>query len=255
MVSYTLDQIVREYLIELGDVNLNRYPRVLQYGISGLRELQMDVSGTPTSVILPVTDTDIVNLPNDYINYTRIAIPGTDGQLHSLGVNPNMSLKRDYTNCGVITKDTGTNTGTEVAAYLGWEWYTDNFRNGEFTGKFFGLGGGNNVNGYYRIDLEHGVIQLSEISNTTTHIFLEYISNLNSVNGNFMVHPFILESLKAWIYWKSIERNRTYGLGEKQMAQQNYMKAYANSLARFNSATFEEWNATFRRSTMLTPKY
>jgi len=53
MANMTLDQTVREYLIE-NQYPEHRYIQALQFGISCLRELNLDVTGVPVSVDLSV---------------------------------------------------------------------------------------------------------------------------------------------------------------------------------------------------------
>lgn len=251
MVSYKLDEIVRQYLIETGEPEA-KYFRFLQIAISGLRELNLDVSGIPSTVLLPINSNDTVDLPLDYLNYVRIALAGTDGNLQALGANGNMTFLRAYSNCGVPEKPAETATSGGI---IGWELFSDHYRNGEEMGRFFGLGGGNNVNGYYRIDRENGYIQLGQLNYAPASIVLEYLADIKEINEEFHVHPYVVETLKSWIYWKSIQRNRTIGLGEKQLAAQEYRSQYLLSARRFNSATFDEWNAVFRLSNKLAPRY
>ena len=53
-----LEEIVREYFIEsLGVSQLDeRYPRILQIAISGLRDLNNDIRGIVTDVVFPSHD-------------------------------------------------------------------------------------------------------------------------------------------------------------------------------------------------------
>lgn len=251
----TLDNVVREHLIEIGDNNLNRYARTLQYAISILRELNIDVSGVPAIFHLTVSDTDTVNLPHGYINYTRIALCDAGGNLHSLGINPNMCLNRSHDDCGNLKKETVVNGNSGLVGLWDWTYFSDNFRNGEFMGRFFGVGGGNNANGYYRIDVDNGFIQLQQLPSGTASLVLECICDLSMVNGNFLVHPFIIETVKRGIFWRSVKYNRSISLGEKQLAEQGYTQAYATAVRRYSAGTFQEWMQTFRISTQLTPKF
>jgi len=101
MADYTLSAVIKEMMIEHGETQMNKYSKFLVIGISGLREYDLDVSGTPTIVALSIdANTDTVQLPGDYINYVKIGIRGPDGNVHALGLNASMCLPRDYDECG-----------------------------------------------------------------------------------------------------------------------------------------------------------
>ena len=166
-VNYTLSQMVREYLFEDGNDNMSKFAKFLQFGIAGLRELHMDMSATLQVAIIDVDlNTLSAPLPNDYIQYTTIGICGRDGRLHSLGKLNSLALARKVNDCGLVQAPGGPNNESAFNfKFIGYgDGYANHVRNGELTGKFFGLGGGNNQNGYYRIDTQMGMIQLSSDS-------------------------------------------------------------------------------------------
>ena len=219
----------------------------------------MDASGAITTVELPVTSLQTVNLPNDYIQYTKIGVCDGRGNIIELGLNSNMCLDRSVDDCGNpiapgVSRTSSSNSGYYPASLtVAWEGFSDNFRNGEFMGRFFGIGGGNNAYGYYRIDRANGVIQLGDTKAYT--IVLEYIADLEQINGEFIVHPFVVNSLKEWMYWRSIAKNRSVGLGEKQLAEKSYRTAYINMTRRFNTSTIGEWYAALRKGNTAAPRF
>jgi len=231
---YTLSEIVNESLIEMGYTQSNRYAQFYQFAVSGLREFNMDMGAVPKVASLTINSNDTVDLPNDYVNYSRVAICGKDGFLHSLGQNNNLCLNRNYDDCGNPVSH--TSVSEIVPIWNGWYW-DNNIRNGEVMGRFFGIGGGNNANGYYRFDLEHGQILLSGTPALTDSIILEYIADINAVDDDYLVHPFIVDTLKNWIYWKSIARDRNRSANEKEMAMIDYQRSERISRIRFNSRT------------------
>lgn len=260
-----LNDVIKEFLIEAGHSNENQYARFLQLGISCLRELNMDFAGTPTIAVLDVQDTDTVNLPSDYINYMRIGAVDNCGNIVSLGLNPNISLQQKYNDCGVPIANT-TSCGNGVAGSFsqasmnvlgslgvnGWEQAADSWRNGELLGRMFGIGGGLNPNGYYRIDKKNNVIVLQGVR--CEQIIIEYLSDLSLVNGNFIVDPFLVETVKCYIAWKSNSRNLRVGLGEKEQLRKEYFNEYHRSVIRYNSHSFDEWLQYFRMGVKMAPK-
>jgi hypothetical protein len=256
MALMTIDTVIKELLLEQGDTQMNKYLPYLQRAISGLRELEMDVSGSPTVVELPIDpNTDTANLPGDYLQYVRIGLCGTDGNIHSLGLNAKMCLPRSTNACGTPTTELQTNVAGGWWASGSWDGYADNFRNGEVMGRMFGIGGGLNPNGYYRIDKERGTINLSSLPENTGHVVIEYLSTLKMVDEKYHVHPFVVDALKNWISWKSIAYNPHRGLGERDMARRDYYTARTAAKRRFNTATFDEWFAALRHGNTLAPRF
>lgn len=277
MVKFNLDSVIRELMLEMGENNENKYARMLQHGISGLREFNFDLAqgsnGVPTSVILPVNDNLTVNLPADYINYVRIGILDNLGNLLQLGLNNDMRHAGATNACGnpVNYKQStvpNVNTitypaleegggslgqGTLVSAFLTWDGYADNFRNGELTGRFFGIGGGTNPYGYYRIDMEKGQILLGSVG--ACEIFLEYLSDLQLINGEYFVHPYMVEALKCYIYWKMNSRNERKSGLVKQESRHEYYNELDRAKARFNQHSVTEWMSAFRFSNKASPRF
>lgn len=260
-MNYSLNSIIKEYLIEIGDSNLSRYARFYQYAISGLRELNMDTNGIIKVTQLAVNPNDTADLPNDYLNYTRIGICGNDGQIHSLGKNDNLTLNKLYNNCGVPINPANQNQAALAnnlytnSFFISNDYLSDNVRNGEMMGRFFGLGGGNNVNGYFRVDSANNQLVLGNLICHTQSLALEYIADITSVDDDFEVHPFIIETLKSWIFWKSIQRNQSRSLGEKEQAKQDFYREERLSARRINSNTMSEWLESLRAGNKSVAKW
>lgn len=243
----TLDQLIREYLVEIGEDTTHKYRRFLQYGISGLREFNLDTNGVPTTVILPVNANDTVNLPDDYINYIKIAICSDDGNLHALGFNPNMCLPRDLDDCGNEEANTGGGTGGIIDSEGG------HFLNNEQVGRYFGLGGGTNSHGYYKIDKKNNWISLQNY--TSEEIWLEYLAKIGrDTNGEFQVHPYLEFALKQWMAWLSILRNPRHSVNQEVRAKHNFLSEKRKANKRFGRFTFEEAVQAKRRTFSLTVK-
>ncbi len=262
MVKYTVDQIIREFMIEVGDSNENKYARYLQHAISGLREFNFDLAqgsdGVPTPALLTINDNQTVDLPKDFINYTAIGVLDAAGTLHSLGLNNAMRRDNTVNNCGDPTLPaplTGNQSvnGMFGGALISWEGFADNFRNGEVVGRFFGIGGGTNAYGYYRINKQTAQIELGGVN--ATLIYLEYLSDLQFVGGEYLVHPFCVEALKCYMYWKMNSRNDRKSGVAKQESRQEYFNEFARAKARFNSFTVDEWRDSFRRYNMQAARF
>lgn len=230
-----LDNVIKEFLIErFGAESIdNRYSRFLQIAVSGLRD--MNIRGNiNTSKIekLEVNSNDTVDLPNDYIDYIRISIC-FGGQMLALGSNPNV-CPNDFDECGNISERTLTLTGCSSGIYsIG--------KDGENIGKNYGGGGGNGV-GYFKVYEADGYISLQSFTNGFQYdeIILEYLADPSFSGGEHLVHTYDIETLKAWMWWKYIEANRTYGLTDKELAKKEYNRMKKHSRIMKNAFTIPD---------------
>lgn len=260
MVQHSLESVVREWIIERGEGNMNRFARLFQISVSGLREMNFDTSGVPAVAILDANTTDSINLPIDYVNLIRIAIVDFNGNLQSLGQNDNIALPRWFDACGNSVRKQPTSqlglAGLNGQPFFnGLQGYADNFRNGECVGRMFGVGGGNNVYGNFRIDKEHGTIVFGNLMTNVHQVVIEYLSDLSVVDGKYMVHPFIIESIKRWISWRDINDNDKRGLGEKQMLERQFYNAQRLSRARLQTHTIQDYLQAFRFANKASVKF
>lgn len=243
----TLDEIIREYLIESGENTLHKYSRYLQYGISGLRQLNMDVSGIPKLIEIKINPNNTADLPLDYISFVKLAICGQDGTLHHLGFNKNLCVHTDK--CGDIIANNGTISGFTGGGD------EIHFRAGESVGRYFGVGGGTNRNGYYKLKESDGYIILNGILQGT-RLFLEYLADIQkNEDGKFEVHPYIIETIKLYIAWKSMQFNIRLPANRSQLAKHDYNVERGKSQRRFASFTKEEALQTIRKTFSLAPKF
>lgn len=252
-----LEQVVREFLIETGRSE-HRFTQALQFGISCLRELQFDVTGSPVIVNLPVNDNDTVDLPNDYLNYIRIGYVDQSGRFKELGRNKSIALNRNINDCGKRGQRTGTNYTDDrydyIDVYYPSEYYASHFVNGENIGRFYGAGGGNNVRGSFRIDKNYNQIQLENYQGGDT-LTLEYLADPNKSEGEFDIHPFAVETVKAWIDWKINFNNPNIPLGYSEQKRLLYSRNKKMLMSRMSSMSVQDMLQSFRKGNKASPKF
>lgn len=253
----TIDQVVSEYILENGEPEAKRL-RLTQIAISGLREFHLDLTGTSKMVKLKKSSVNTLDLPQDYLQYIRIGICDQRGNLHNLGVNNNICLTNNYDSCGNVTESTQPITTSDRLTLINFttDYAANHFRNGEMTGAFFGLGGGNNVNGYYKIDTQNWIIKLQGVD--VSEVILEYLPNLEQMDENgrmqYTIPEQCVDALKNWIYWKLIVRNRSYNLGEKQMAERNWWVSFDDARSRLYPVRLQEIQQSWRTFNTLAVK-
>ena len=124
-----LEKVVREFLIESGRTE-HRFVQALQFGISCLRELNYDVTGSPSIKILTVNDNDTVDLPDDYLNYIRLGFTDGRGEFRELGRNKDIALNRNLNDCGQRgERFDPTQNETGLFPYYTSDYHANHFRN------------------------------------------------------------------------------------------------------------------------------
>ena len=252
-MGYTLTQIVNELMIEMGEGQTNKFARFYQLGVAALREFNLDTTGVPKPIVLDINDDDTADLPLDYLQYIRIGIC-VNGEIICLGRNDALCINKLYDNCNdSVAHLTVTQFGYPNGYLSGYLYGRPNYRNGEFQGGLFGIGADNNCLGYYRINKETNQIVFSQLTCRREAIIMEYMSDIDSINEDFEVHPFCIAALKDYIFWK-VKQRSSKPLGEQQMANRDYINSSRLMRMRFASATKEEWISAFRSGIKASPK-
>ena len=163
-IDYTnIEEVVNDFQLMIDDTSYDKEAHIYQLrllALQGLRELTFDVEQSVKTTTMVVDSTTLqVTIPADYVKVLRIGYKGDDGEFHSFGTNPNLSLD------------------SSVSAQVNDDLYDEN--NPYFhtdIGKKFGVGGGVNSLGYYRINRSDNTINFSSgVAGKT--VFMEYISD------------------------------------------------------------------------------
>lgn len=251
---YLLQEICSEWMAENGKAE-NQRARIYTIGVSCLREINMDVNGLIKTVCLTVNANDTVDLPTDFMRYSKIGIIGSDGRVYCMGIDNSITLAPVYDSCGnPVRRSDLTSTGGLIE---NWGIGGGAFYLTEATkGGAFGLGGGNNNLGYYRLDRATNQLWLSNLApNLGGSIVVEYVADVASEDGDFLVHPFIVQTVKDWIMWKYVAGDRNTSLGEKQMRRSEYFNSLRLSNNRYSASTPEEWMQQLRISNMASVRW
>jgi hypothetical protein len=97
-------------------------------------------------------------------------------------------------------------------------YFAMHFRNGQYVGEMYGLGGGFNA-AYFRIDWERRQIAFdSEVP--SDEIILEYKSSGIDPSGGTIVPRKTVAALIAYIHWQRIENNDKIAESKKARKQQ-----------------------------------
>jgi hypothetical protein len=253
----SLDQIVKNVLMRRG-YSLHWYIQFMVYSKDCLRELTFDVLRVVNTKLLPVDDYNAFDLPDDYVDYTRVGV--RVGQfIKPLVPNDSINPLNNYSDTfeqETYASESQTDDD-ELIIYgannwTGSMWNTTHFNNyGEPVGRFFGGAGGNGDG--FKIVKERGQGQLDE-SIDVDYIVLEYIGNGQSIDSASQIDPYAQATIEAYILWQMKLNNRTYSAGEAAVAEQEYIKQYKRLVARKSPLTLDVLKRIIHKATYAAPK-
>jgi len=159
----TIEEVVNDLQLMIDDTSYDKEAQIYQLrllALQGLRELTFDVEQKVKTIERIVNSSSLViTLPPDYVKLLRVGFKGDDDEFHPLGYKSNLSL--DATIQSVINDD----PYDENNPY----YHTE-------VGRKYGIGGGQNTLGYYRINRQDSTINFSSNVAGKT-VFMEYISD------------------------------------------------------------------------------
>lgn len=269
--TVTIDQIVGDFILTSeGDDYTSNVNDILvrNFALRGIREIGFDISRKIQSLKLPVTLTNnTVVLPDDFVDIIKLGVVGSDGKVYVFAQDSNINMSQAY------DKNTAGNTfdtdGDGVLDRVDSKGATAGFGNGESIddgfdsyifrnfiygtdeGGLYGLGGGHKL-GFYRMNLDQNRIEL-DTDNNYSEVVIEYISD-QARSSNPTVHVYAEEALRAYIYYKVIERKSNVPMAEKQRARSEYYNELRKARARLSTFTKEEALQVIRRNFRQSPK-
>ncbi len=232
-----INDIVNDYLVTRDDDDLDRYYNPTQIkviALRGMRELQYDTLRRIKSVRLPINKTlNIVTLPTDYVDYCKIGILGSDCMVYVLGQNDNINISGDVLldqlNRPLLDHDGRELLGETICEpevnlsnnFIRFGYAFNNYYYDGSYGRLFGLGGGNNVRGNYRINLEDNRITLDDFAvQNNDDIILEYIAD-ETMSENPLIASYAEEAIHNWIYYQICKKKRNVAANEKERAKRD----------------------------------
>ena len=197
-IDYTdIDQLVNDFQLMMDDTSYDKEAQIYQLrllAMQGLRELTFDVEQKVKTSSKTVTSSGLqISLPTDFVKLLKIGYKNSSNEFVSLGYKSDLSL--DATIQSVINDD----YYDENNPY----YHTD-------IGKKFGVGGGKNSLGYYRLNRNDNTINFSsDVAGKT--VFIEYISDGTGITDSDRAADHIIKLTfnnynKLWIPYGSTER-------------------------------------------------
>lgn len=261
-----LSDIINDFMLLHTDddyVNNVNETQLKVLGRRGIREMGFDILQNVKSVLLPLNEDNItVNLPDDFVNWTRIGVVGDDGLFYIFKENNNIAapMRYEYDVDGVTPKDTdGDGVNDRVDARIATDtnyplqeaYYSNDgyIPNG---GGQYGYGGAH-YSGEFRINKEQNRIELDSHTDLT-ELAIEYIAD-EALGSNPSIHPFAADALDKYMYHRLVSRSTIVPYNEKIRAEREYGSALKTANSRLKSFTKDEALAQNRRNFRLSPKF
>ena len=233
----TVSEVVSDFMLSLeyDDYTKNVSDTLVHnYALRGIREMGFDMLQRVRSIKLSKGSNDTVDLPDDFVSLVKIGVVGSDGLVYVLSSNPNINYSQKYkkTSGGHIV----------FSNYI----YQNN------VGQLYGLGGGR-YEGQYRLNLDQNRIELM-LNSAFSEVVIEYIADeARSVNPT--VHTMAEEALRAYIYYKIIQRKSAVPAAEKARARAEYFNELRRANSRLQAFSKEDALQVIRKNFKQAPKY
>lgn len=265
--TVSVEQIVNDFMLTLdGDDYVNNASGMLMrnYALRGIREMNFDIQRKIKSLKLSINATnDTVELPDDFVDYTKIGIVGGDGLIYVFAENKNQAAPMKYktdaagnnidsNSDGVFDRVDAKTIGGGRASLSDYESYS--FRNFLYEGNIgraYGIGGGK-YSGEFRINNEQNRIELYSTAGYS-EVVIEYIAD-EARSENPSIHIYAENALRSYMYYRLIERKANVPAVEKSRARQEYYNERRLANARLKSFTKEEAFKTIRKNFKQSPK-
>jgi len=267
-----LSQVIDDFIISLDSDNYAAGASdniIRSYALRGIREMGFDILKKIRSLKITVdTTNNTAEFPDDFVDWTKIGVVGNDGIVYALGENKNINQSQAYATANGSTFDSDNDGLLERVDSKG---ATDSgspsvgsditdgmdsiiFRNyiyDNVEGRIYGAGGGQYY-AQFRVNMDQNRIELKG-NNSIKEIVIEYIAD-EARSTNPSVHVYAEEALRAYIYYKIIERKSSVPANEKMRARSEYYNEIRLANARIKSFTKEEALKTIRKNFKQAPK-
>lgn len=246
----TIDECITAYIDE-AEQSIHKYYKLWQLAFRGLTELGLDFFYVVKSVKLPVLANLTVPLPPDYLNYSKIGVLNSNGEIVPLMYNSKLTTYSDLQPTRL--QQTQDNTLFNYYFANSTIWY--NYWNGDTFDNLYGIPSGGPFVGNFKIDNANGVILLNE-NFAYSYLMIEYISSPKEGQPYYLPIQF-KEALIAYLRWKdiiSIPSSRRGNLGDKRDRRHEYYNERRLAIARWRPIDLESNYEQNLRNQRLTVK-
>lgn len=243
----SLDSIVTDFLDEAKN-NQQAYLRMWNIAYRGMEKLGIDAFYKIQSVKLPINANMTVMLPADYINWSKVGVLNSIGEIIPLNYNDNLSQYADLLP-DRVEKNQDDTLGT--TNYGNVYWY--NYWNGYAYTNIYGVPSGSPFVGNFKVDNANGVILLNQ-DFQYDYLMLEYVASPQAGNEYYIPVQF-REALIAWMIWRdniSIPAKTHVANSNIQMRRHDFFEARRLAIASYRPTRISEAYQSSQELTRLT---
>jgi len=262
-----LSQIIKDFILTLdGDDYASNVSdsAIRNFALRGIREIGFDLGKKVRSLKLSIASNDTVALPDDFVDLIKVGVVDSNNVVRVFGSNKNINYSQEITDQKVTgpmdipenqifkVKDSKTSTSNSTSEGNLDVYIFENYVYQGGIGRLYGSGGGN-LSGGYRLNLDQNRIEVDSNDNYS-EVVIEYVAD-EARSFDPEVHVYAEEALRAYIYYKLIERKSSVPSNEKARARAEYYNERRKANARLSNFTKEEALKTIRKNFMQAPKY
>lgn len=213
---------VNNVMAELQETSDRQFQRYLQFGYRAFSDLNLFVLPILKATSIMMDDNLGIDLPKDFISYKTIGVC-IGGEIITLTQDNEICLPRKVDECcKPIIEQITTPAPSEILSY----YFLPFWRNGKYVSEQYGIMGGINGRGYFRVDTEKHRIQFASVV-PKAEIILEYKSNnIEDCDGSLAVPEESIEAIIQYIHWKRLQNNPKIPVYEKNRAREDYFIQY-----------------------------
>jgi hypothetical protein len=245
----SLDTVINLYL-DRSEQSIHKYYKCWQLAFSGMEEMGLDFFYQIKSVKLPVLANLTVPLPDDYLNYSKVGVLNSQGEIIPMGYNNNLTTFADLQPNRL--SQTQDSTILDIIQFNTPIWY-NYWNNGAFS-TLYGLPSGSPFVGSFKIDNHNGVLLLSE-NFGYEYVMLEYVASPKQ--GEEYYIPIQFKTALMWyIAYNEIAmlpNSRKGTLGDKEQRRRQYHNERRLANARYRPVDLQsayQWNMESQRLTV-----
>lgn len=240
----SLDKIVKNILLKR-KYPLHYYIEFLVYAKDGLREIAMDIEILAGRYkCLPLNDNFAIEIPGDYLAYTRVSVRVGDQYVHPLVEDDALQLVPNYNSSFVISPysngvEEPSDEDSDLSGYTTPFFWGVNINNwGENVGRAFGGVGA--MGDTFRVNKARNEIKIDEsLRGLVTEVVLEYASNGMDADSATHIDGYAQAAIEAYAMWLFKENNRTYSPSEAAIARQEFVTQMSILRARVSDLTID----------------
>ena len=221
----TLDSCINDYLNE-SEQGIHKYAKLFHVSFRCMEDLGLDFFYQIKSIKLSPNENKTVDLPADYLNYTKIGVLNGLGELIPLTSNDKLTTLNDiHANRLLDISSSNLSNQFSVSSPT-----TTSTSFGDLYGvSYAGLSGGG-----FKIDTANNVILLDP-SFGYSGLVMEYVAS--PVQGEECYIPMqFREAMVTWLAWKDIANipsSRKGNLGDKRDRRHEYFEARRKGIRQY----------------------